>query len=89
MGNELIVLHPAAENYYTADYPDDEVESDDEFGRRAYEYRTGMASDDEEFDNDVYEDDDSDDMVIEHGVDDDATMARIRAYNMKRNAAFP
>lgn len=39
-----------AENYYTADYPDDEVDSDDEYDRMAYYYRTGNASDLEEFD---------------------------------------
>lgn len=40
----------SAENYYTADYPDDEVDSDDEYDRMAYHYRTGNASDMEEFD---------------------------------------
>jgi hypothetical protein len=39
-----------AEDYYTADYPDDEVASDDEFGYNPYKYRTGNASDLEEFD---------------------------------------
>lgn len=38
-----------AENYYTHDYPEDEVSSDDEYGRDAYHYRTGNASDLEEF----------------------------------------
>jgi hypothetical protein len=38
-----------AENYYTADYPDEEVASDDEFGYNAYAYRTGNASDLEEY----------------------------------------
>lgn len=45
-----------AEDYYTADYPEDEVESDDEYGRDDYHYRTGNASDMEEFDK-VAEDD--------------------------------
>ena len=27
-----------AENYYTADYPDEEVESDDEYDRNPYQY---------------------------------------------------
>lgn len=40
----------AAENYYTADYPDDEVDSDDEYNRHAYDYRNGNASDLEEYD---------------------------------------
>ncbi|KAH8673600.1 hypothetical protein BX600DRAFT_209798 [Xylariales sp. PMI_506] len=39
-----------AENYYTADYPDEEVASDDEFGHNAYAYRNGNASDLEEYD---------------------------------------
>lgn len=39
-----------AENHYTADYPDDEVASDDEFGHNAYAYRNGNASDLEEYD---------------------------------------
>ncbi|KUJ19517.1 uncharacterized protein LY89DRAFT_492938 [Mollisia scopiformis] len=39
-----------AENHYTADYPDEEVDSDDEFDRNAYHYRTHNASDLEEFD---------------------------------------
>lgn len=77
-----------AENYYTADYPD-EVDSEDENDQHVYGYRNRNMSDDEEFDNDTYEDEDSDEMVIERGADDDdATMARIRAYNMKQNAAF-
>lgn len=37
-----------AEDYYGNDYPEDEVNSDDEFGRGAYDYRHG-ASDDEEW----------------------------------------
>ncbi|KAF5026632.1 hypothetical protein F66182_1258 [Fusarium sp. NRRL 66182] len=76
-----------AENYYTADYPEDEVESDDEYGRRPYGYRNGNASDDEEFDDEYYDDDDE--MVLEgnNGDGDDATMARISAY-MKHSRAF-
>ncbi|KAI9832663.1 MAG: hypothetical protein M1819_004248 [Sarea resinae] len=41
-----------AENYYGADYPEDEVASDDEQGEGAYHYRKA-ASDDEEFDQDT------------------------------------
>ncbi|KAF5007819.1 hypothetical protein FDECE_5877 [Fusarium decemcellulare] len=76
-----------AENYYTADYPEDEVESDDEYGRLPYGYRNGNASDDEEFDNTNFDEDDDDDMVLEGDNDDDATMARIKAY-VKRSRAF-
>ncbi|KAI0165763.1 hypothetical protein GGR57DRAFT_135051 [Xylariaceae sp. FL1272] len=46
-----------AENYYTADYPDEEVASDDEFGQNLYAFRNGNASDLEEYD---MVDDDSD-----------------------------
>ncbi|KAK0389481.1 hypothetical protein NLU13_3056 [Sarocladium strictum] len=73
-----------AENHYTADYPEDEVDSDDEYGRQAYLYRTRNASDDEEYDNETYES--SDDMVLDGDGDDDAAMARIKAY-MRRHAA--
>ncbi|RYO83775.1 hypothetical protein DL763_007738 [Monosporascus cannonballus] len=46
-----------AENYYTADYPDDEVASDDEYDINVYAYRTGNASDLEEYDvEDEYDD---------------------------------
>ncbi|KAF4984025.1 hypothetical protein FZEAL_683 [Fusarium zealandicum] len=75
-----------AENYYTADYPEDEVESDDEYGRQPYGYRNGNASDDEEFDNNLFNESD-DEMVLEGDNDNDATMARIKAY-MKRSRAF-
>ncbi|KND94942.1 hypothetical protein TOPH_00508 [Tolypocladium ophioglossoides CBS 100239] len=82
-----------AENHYTADYPEDEVESDDEYGRRPYGYRNGNASDDEEF-GDVHYSDNEDgnyEALFKSDADDDddadARMARIRAY-MKRNSAF-
>jgi hypothetical protein len=39
-----------AEDWYGADYPEDEVASDDEFGRNAYGYRRGNDSDDEQWD---------------------------------------
>lgn len=74
-----------AENYYTADYPEDEVASDDEYGLQPYGYRNGNASDDEEFDNTHF--DESDDEMVIEGADEDATMARIKAY-MKRSRAF-
>ncbi|KAI0408615.1 hypothetical protein F4802DRAFT_356839 [Xylaria palmicola] len=38
-----------AENYYAADYPDEEVATDDEFDKNAYAFRTGNASDLEEY----------------------------------------
>ncbi|KAJ6446397.1 transcription factor Iwr1 [Purpureocillium lavendulum] len=75
------------------DYPEDEVDSDDEFGRHAYLYRNTNASDEEEFDNTYYsggDDDNEDDLVrtVNEDDDDDVRMARIRAY-MKRHSAFP
>ncbi|KAH7329172.1 hypothetical protein B0I35DRAFT_404422 [Stachybotrys elegans] len=75
-----------AENYYAADYPEDEVDTDDEYNRQAYLYRTANASDEEEFDNRDYHESDEDEMILE-GDDDDATMARIRTY-MKRRAGY-
>ncbi|KAF4454583.1 hypothetical protein F53441_2926 [Fusarium austroafricanum] len=68
------------------DYPEDEVESDDEYGRHPYGYRNGKASDDEEFDNMYYNESDND-MVLDGDDDDDTTMARIRTY-MKHSRAF-
>ncbi|PNY27514.1 Uncharacterized protein TCAP_02561 [Tolypocladium capitatum] len=80
-----------AENHYAADYPEDEVESDDEYGRQPYGYRNGNASDDEEFGNVHYsnDEDDHDEALFkgDAGDGDDARIARIRAY-MKRNSAF-
>ncbi|KAL8789016.1 MAG: hypothetical protein Q9195_007036 [Heterodermia aff. obscurata] len=38
-----------AEDYYGNDYPEDEIDSDDEYNRDAYKYRK-YASDDEEYD---------------------------------------
>ncbi|KFA63524.1 hypothetical protein S40285_00286 [Stachybotrys chlorohalonatus IBT 40285] len=77
-----------AENYYTADYPEDEVETDDEFDRHAYLYRNGNASDEEEFDNREYNDsDEDDDKILLEGDDDDVTMARIRTY-MQRHTPY-
>ncbi|KAI1384595.1 uncharacterized protein F4822DRAFT_415667 [Hypoxylon trugodes] len=46
-----------AENYYAADYPDEEVASDDEFGQNPYSFRTRNASDLEEYDLDNDDDD--------------------------------
>jgi hypothetical protein len=80
------LLAHAAENHYTADYPEDEVDTDDEFDRHPYLFRNDNASDEEEYDNRFYDENDDDDMVLE-GDDDDATMARIKTY-MRRNAAL-
>lgn len=86
------MLTVSAENHYTADYPEDEVDSDDEFNRYAYLYRTGNASDNEEFDNDNYSDhSDDDDKIFMEGddeLDHDVAMARIKAYNLQRKRAM-
>lgn len=75
-----------AENYYTADYPEDEVASDDEFDRLAYNYQNGNASDNEEYDDREFEEGGDNDMVLE-GADEELAMARIKAY-MKHSRAF-
>lgn len=51
-----------AEDYYGADYPEDELASDDEFDRNAYGYRRHAGSDNEEYDEDTgaYSDDEED-----------------------------
>jgi len=45
------LLIALAEEYHGNDYPEDELDSDDEFDREVYKHRNG-ASDDEEFDED-------------------------------------
>ncbi|KAK1691410.1 hypothetical protein BDP55DRAFT_627077 [Colletotrichum godetiae] len=73
-----------AENHYTADYPEDEVDSEDEYDRHAYLFRNANASDEEEFDTrDPYEDED-DDMYVMEGDErrdeDDVFQDKIRRY---------
>ena len=46
-----------AENYYAADYPDEDLDWDDEFDRNAYHYTNQNASDMEEFDERDFADD--------------------------------
>ncbi|RDA92792.1 hypothetical protein CP533_0773 [Ophiocordyceps camponoti-saundersi (nom. inval.)] len=82
-----------AENHYTADYPEDEVESDDEYNIRPYGYRNLGASDDEEFDqvrcsDDDDDDGDGDDVVLDSEDDDEAKMERIRAYMKHQRSAL-
>ncbi|PNH42068.1 hypothetical protein VD0004_g5168 [Verticillium dahliae] len=66
-----------AENHYTADYPEDEVDSDDEYGRNAYLYRQGQTSDGDEFD--AYYDGEDEEMTFS-GDDEDVHQERIRRY---------
>ncbi|KAK0646566.1 hypothetical protein B0T16DRAFT_164944 [Cercophora newfieldiana] len=47
-----------AENYYTADYPDEDLDWDDQFDRNPYRFATGNGSDKDEDEDD--NDDDSD-----------------------------
>lgn len=42
----------SAEDFYGNDYPEDEIDSDDEFDLGAYDHRN-CASDEEEFDEDI------------------------------------
>ncbi|OAA74167.1 Transcription factor Iwr1 [Cordyceps fumosorosea ARSEF 2679] len=72
-----------AENHYTADYPEDEVDSEDELNRNAYYFRNANASDDEEYDQDAFDDEDEDVYGANGGDDDDARMTRI-LEQMKR-----
>ncbi|KAK3333105.1 hypothetical protein B0T19DRAFT_417170 [Cercophora scortea] len=43
-----------AENYYTADYPDEDLDWDDEFDREPYKFVNGNASDAEEYDENEF-----------------------------------
>ena len=46
--SHLTLMEYLAEDYYGNDYPEDEVDSDDEYCRGAYQYRR-HGSDDEDF----------------------------------------
>ncbi|KAL2164529.1 hypothetical protein VTH06DRAFT_3745 [Thermothelomyces fergusii] len=48
-----------AENYYTADYPEEELDWDDELGRNPYTYTTQNDSDREEYDLRYFDEDDN------------------------------
>ena len=48
---------PAAENYYAADYPEEDLDWDDELNRNPYSYTNLNDSDKEEFDELDYDDD--------------------------------
>ena len=74
-----------AENYYTADYPEDEIDSEDAFDRQAYCFRNANASDDEEFDQDNFDEDAS--VEGQEDDDDDARMTRILEQMKKLRAS--
>ncbi|PKS10305.1 hypothetical protein jhhlp_002056 [Lomentospora prolificans] len=87
-----------AEDYYGADYPEDEVDVDDEFDRNAYKYRTGNASDEEEYDLHDYNEeddefnefeDDNGDGHIVAGEDPEVAIRKIRQFlNRHRDAGL-
>ncbi|OAQ96628.1 hypothetical protein LLEC1_06139 [Akanthomyces lecanii] len=76
-----------AENHYTADYPEDEVDSEDEFNRNAYYFRNRNASDDEEYDQDEFDVDDEALSADGRPDDDDARMTRILEQMKKLKAS--
>jgi hypothetical protein len=64
--NHILTTHPkTAEDYYGADYPEDEVAEDDEYDRGAYEEYRKYASDDEQWGNGL--DSDNEDGVVGSG----------------------
>ncbi|OLN93894.1 hypothetical protein CCHL11_03403 [Colletotrichum chlorophyti] len=79
-----------AENHYTADYPEDEVDSEDEYDRHAYLFRNANASDEEEYDLRDQDDDDEDMYVMEGDErrdEDDVFQDKIRRYIRKHGSS--
>ncbi|KAK2057721.1 hypothetical protein LY76DRAFT_86451 [Colletotrichum caudatum] len=79
-----------AENHYTADYPEDEVDSEDEYDRHAYLFRNANASDEEEFDSRDLASNGDDDMYVMEGDErrdeDDVFQDKIRRYIRQHGA---
>ncbi|KAI3400939.1 hypothetical protein diail_1147 [Diaporthe ilicicola] len=71
-----------AEDYYAADYPDEEVDSEDEYNRAAYQYRNGNASDLEEYDER------SDGIALDHEERDGEPDPFPARFNARPPAAF-
>ncbi|KKY35960.1 hypothetical protein UCDDA912_g04099 [Diaporthe ampelina] len=72
-----------AEDYYAADYPDEEVDSEDEYNRAAYQYRTGNASDLEEYDER------EDEIALDHEGENDGEPDAFRArFGAQPSAPF-
>ena len=69
-----------AEDYYGADYPEDELSEDDEFDRQAYGYRRGA----DESDGDGYESDDADEAAWSDGEQDVEAMMNPFKYRGPR-----
>ncbi|PVI04425.1 hypothetical protein DM02DRAFT_611452 [Periconia macrospinosa] len=63
-----------AEDYYANDYPEDELSSDDEYGRNPYQSKFRHGSDDEEL---SWNDDDDDAGAFSDGDEDDEHFRRI------------
>ncbi|KAF1961831.1 hypothetical protein CC80DRAFT_488235 [Byssothecium circinans] len=75
-----------AEDYYANDYPEDEVDSDDEYDRNPYQSKFRHGSDDEEFDlNDDSEDDEG---ARSDGNEDDEHFRRIAPPQPRKAPAY-
>ncbi|KDN62615.1 hypothetical protein CSUB01_06051 [Colletotrichum sublineola] len=89
-GSRYMLTRPTAENHYTADYPEDEVDSEDEYDRHAYLFRNANASDEEEFDSRDLVEEDDDDMYVMEGDErrdeDDVFQDKIRRYIRQHGA---
>jgi hypothetical protein len=77
----LLTIVLTAEAYYTADYPENELDSDDELGFGAYNYRNDNASDEEEYLG-VEDEDDIYGYTHEDELDEEESIvARARRFN--------
>ncbi|TID14664.1 hypothetical protein E2P81_ATG08619 [Venturia nashicola] len=75
-----------AEDYYGADYPEDEVAEDDEYDRGAYEEYRKYASDDEQWGNGL-DSDDSDGAVGSGGENEEFSTGQAFARAVRRDQA--
>ncbi len=60
VGDRTCLTSKTAENYYTADYPDEDLDWDDQFDRNPYRYAHENGSDKGGDDDDELDDDDDD-----------------------------
>lgn len=72
-----------AEDYYGADYPSDELASDDEHDRGAYGYRARRGSNDEQYGLDGEGDDDDDDEITWSDEEDMRMMNPFKARDAR------
>lgn len=77
-----------AEAYYTADYPEDEVDSDDENNLGAYKYRNNNASDEEEYLSE-YEAESDNEALHEGDLDEETLLKKIRIFNQRIRSRGP